>query len=276
MKRATYSLITMQPSIDRLDVLCVGVAAKNGARWTIFTLPDTKKFQVLDSRIKQNVLTSIAASLQKLFSDCPDLTSARNLLTSNRSSVRLHEFEGFFGYESEEDFQQQISAIMAESVLPIEVKSLKTSTDHPTKPRIRTRLRKQFSEMGILGTSHDDINAHKVVPNFPVSSKHGLVAEFAIKNGVLSFTETLDFEVAEEGLRNRIYEAQAKCLVMKTAIEHFGESSGRHVVVAGANVRGASQSVDLLSTVAKIYALESSKDMAEYFNAMENSSAHIG
>lgn len=276
MKKATYSLITMQPSLDRLDVLCVGAAVTSNGNWTIYTLPDTKKFQSLDSKFKLNVLTSIAVSLKRLFTECPDLAAARILLAHNRSSVCLHEFEGVFGYETDEDFRQQVSAIMAESVLPNEVEVVKAASVRRIKPRIRTRLRRQFDQMGILGKSHDDINAHKVIPNFPVSLQHGLVAEFAIKNGVMSFTETLDFDVAEEGVRHRIFEAQAKCLVMKTAIDRFGVSSGRHVVVAGANAPNAARSVDLLSTVAKIYALENATDMAAYFNAMETSAKQIG
>lgn len=276
MKKATYSLITMQPSLDRLDVLCVGAAVTSNGSWTIYTLPDTKKFQSLDNKFQLSVLTSIAVSLERLFTECSDLAAARNLLAHNRSSVRLHEFEGVFGYETDGDFRQQVSAIMAESVLPSEVQVVKAAGVRRIKPRIRTKLRRQFDLMGILGNSHDDINAHKVIPNFPVSLQHGLVAEFAIKNGVMSFTETLDFDVAEEGVRHRIFEAQAKCLVMKTAIDIFGLSSGRHVVVAGASAPNATRSVDLLSTVAKIYALENATDMAAYFNAMETSAKQIG
>ena len=274
MKKASYSLINMQLSMDRLDVLCVGTAVISNGQWVIYTLPDTKKFQSIDSGFKLNVLASAAASLEKLFAECPDLDAARNLLARNRSSVRLHEFEGVFGYETEEDFQRQVLAVMVESVLPVE--AFREVKVHQVKPRIRTRLRQQFSQMGILGKTSDDINDHKIVPNFPISLKHGLVAEFAIKNGAMSFTETLDFDVAEEGVRNRIFEAQAKCLVMKTAIDIFGESSGRHVVVAGASTPNAARSVDLLSTVAIIYALENATDMAAYFNAIETSATQIG
>lgn len=276
MKKAAYSLITMQPSTDRLDVLCVGVAITSNGHWTIYTLPDARKFQSLDGGFKLNVLTRTAASLEMLFAGCPNLAAARNLLAHNRSSVALHEFEGVFGYETEEDYQRQVSAIMTESVLPTESEVVKVTKVRLSKPRIRTRLRQQFDQMGILGKTHDDINAHKVVPNFPVSLEYGLVAEFAIKNGVMSFTETLDFDVAEEGVRHRIYEAQAKCLVMKTVIDTFGKSAGRHVVVAGAKSPNASRSVDLLSTVANIYALENATDMAKYFSAMETSAKQIG
>ncbi|WP_294767580.1 hypothetical protein [uncultured Rhodoferax sp.] len=276
MNTASYSLITMQPSLERLDVLCVGAAIISNGQWTICTLPDIKKIQSVDGGFKQSVLINTAASLEKLFSECADLVQARNLLANNRSAVRLHEFEGVFAYESDDEFQVQLSAIMAESVLPAEGAKDAPAKIRRVKPRIRTRLRQQFEHMGILGKTSDDINAHKVVPNYPVSVQHGLVAEFAIKNGVMSFTETLDFDVSDDGVRNRIFEAQAKCLVMKTAIETFGSNTGRHIVVAGASSSHAARSVDLLSTVGNLYALENSADMAAYFKAMERSASHIG
>ena len=257
-------------------MLCIGAAIISNGQWTICTLPDVKKMQSVDGGFKQSVLINTATSLEKLFSECVNLVQARNLLSNNRSAVRLHDFEGVFAYESEEDFQKQLSAIMAESVVPVEVGKEAPTKIRRIRPRIRTRLRQQFDHMGILGKTSDDINAHKVVPNYPVSVQHGLVAEFAIKNGVMSFTETLDFDVSDDGVRNRIFEAQAKCLVMKTAIETFGTDTKRHIVVAGASSSHAARSVDLLSTVGNLYALENSVDMAAYFSAMEKSANHIG
>lgn len=273
MKTANYSLITMRPSLERLDVLCIGTAVLSETEWEIYTVPDARKFLSLDPGFNFSVVSSLASALKRFFSQCGSLREARELLSNNRSTVVLHEFEGVFGYQTESDFQGQISAILAESVLPVgpALKLLKRKS----KPRIRTQLRKQFESMGLLGKATDGIETRKVIPNYPVSVAHGLVAEFAIKNGVMSFTETLDFEVAEEGVRNRIFEAQAKCLVMKTAVETYPDSS-RHIVVAGSMLSKASRSIDLLSSVGQIYALESSQDMANYFRSIEHSAHHIG
>lgn len=276
MKTAIYSLITMKPSLERLDVLCIGVAVISETEWTICTLQDAKKFQSLDSTFKLSAVTNLVPFLKSLFADFSTMKEARDCLASNRSSICLHDFEGVFGYTTNDDFQNQISGIMAESVRPKAAITDKALTSRISKPRIRSRLRKQFQTMGILGKTGDDINSHKVVPNFPVSLKYGLVAEFALKNGVMSFTETLDFDVAEDAVRNRIFEAQAKCLVMKTAVAEFGDAIGRHIVIAGGNINRASRSIDLLSSVGTIYALESSSDMKNYFEAMDKSASHIG
>lgn len=276
MKTAIYSLITMKPSLERLDVLCIGVAVISETEWTICTLQDAKKFQSLDSTFKLSAVTNLVPFLKSLFVDFSTMKEARDCLASNRSSICLHDFEGVFGYTTNDDFQKQIFGIMAESVSPKAAITDKLLTSRISKPRIRSRLRKQFQTMGILGKTGDDINSHKVVPNFPVSLKYGLVAEFALKNGVMSFTETLDFDVAEDAVRNRIFEAQAKCLVMKTAVAEFGDAIGRHIVIAGGNINRASRSIDLLSSVGTIYALESSSDMKNYFEAMDKSASYIG
>ncbi|MFS2035340.1 hypothetical protein ACEN8I_15065 [Polaromonas sp. CT11-55] len=276
MKTAKYSLITMRPSLERLDVLCVGVAVLDDGEWLVLTVPDSRKFLSLDPNFDFSTISAFASTLNRFLEHCETLSDARQLLASSRSSISIHDFEGVFGYETEQEFDAQIHALMAESVLPIGASPRPSIARKKAKPRIRSQLRRQFQTMGLLGKTHDDINSRKVIPNFPVSAAHGLVAEFAIKNGVMSFTETLDFAVSEDGVRNRIFEAQAKCLVMKTAVETFGTNISRHIVIAGGGSPKASRSVDLLSTVGELYALESSADMAKYFGAIEHSAHHIG
>ena len=271
MKIATYSLITMHPVLDRVDVLCVGLAIYSDGAWKIVTLPDASKLQAVDARFGIGRLTEIGKTLQTLFSTCECLQQARQVLVENRSAVKLHEFEGVFGYETESDFSSQVKAIMAESVMPAWAIDLTSRVPATRRPRIRARLRKQFQTMGILGKNQDDINHHKIVLDYPVASAYGLVAEFSIKNGVMSFTETLDFGVSEASLSKKFVEAQAKCLVMRTARETFGVDTKRHIVISGGDTPSAAPSIDLLSTVGDLYSLESANDMGKYFQAIQDS-----
>jgi hypothetical protein len=278
IKNALYSLITMHPSIERLDVLCVGVAIIDAhQQWTIHILQDTKKFTSINREFKLDNLTQMRSSLGMLFDNCPNLQSARKLLTLNRSTIRLHDFEGVFCYENQSSFEDQVAAIMQESVLPVPIKNQPTNRRTSHKSRVRTKLQKQFKSMGILGKSVADITEHKVIPRYPISATHGLTAEFAIKNGVLNITETIEFDgTTDDALRNKTLHAQAKCLLMKTAIEMFGDSTERHVVVSKSNSTAKFDGlIDLLSSVAVIHDIENAADMDIYFESINRSAGRL-
>lgn len=270
MKVGTYSLLTLRPDLERIDLLAVGVVALAEGEWRVYTLPSPEKLHAIDENYPQKRLTGMALNLTQLFSDeCSTLEEARALLQQHRSSASMHAFEGQFSYDTEQDFQRQVQAIMNESVLPMSAE-VQAVADIPRqgRQRLRARLRRQFEHMGILGKGTSDIDSHKVVRNFPISIKHGLVAEFALKNSAMHLTETVDFEVVEEGMREKIFEAQAKCLVMRAAIDNFGKATQCHFVIAGGGGVRVARSVDLLSSAGTLYSLESSVDMENYFDAM--------
>lgn len=274
MKSATYSLLTLRPDPERIDNLCVGVVVRTVDDWKVLTLPSAEKLRAIDSTYSFDRLAALGASVARLVAGCADLLEARSLLRVNNSSLALHEFEGRFAFHSDAEFSSQLQAVMHESVVPTPT-VVAAMAGARRRVRIRTKLRKQFQSMGILGATTDDIDAHKVVRNFPVSARHGLVAEFALKNSAMHFTETIDFEVGG-GAREKAFEAQAKCLVMRAATEAFGAQTQCHFVVAGALDDKSARSVDLLSTAGNLYSLDNSADMSQYFDAMARAAGTTG
>lgn len=270
MKTARYSLITMRPNPERLDTLCVGVAIIAESEWIIRVLPTSEKLLAVDRAYPITKLQNTAEGLRRFFLSCKNLNDARQMLFSNKSAVSVHEFEGVFVYETDEQFAVQVNAIMCESVLPITVPIAASPNNKQEKTRIRVRLRRQFEKVGIFSKETDGINDHKVVENYPVSLEQGLNAEFALKNSVMHLTETLDFGVKDEAMRNKNWEAQAKCLTLRVALETFGNDTQRHIILAGSSIEHAARSVNLLSTAGTLYMLESSVDMANYFDKIES------
>ena len=183
------------------------------------------------------------------------MDDARNFLKLSNSTVQVHDFEGGFSYNSEDDFQIQVREIMMESVLPVSTNTQSlVITNTKARQTPRAKLRKQFVNMGIMGKTQDDINDHKVVYNYPISREHGIKAEYAIKNGQWRFTETIDFGGMGDLHTAKIYEAQAKCLALKTAKELYGSSVINSIVISGANQdHRTDQSISLLSTAGSIY-----------------------
>lgn len=262
----------MHPDPERVDVLCIGVVARDvDGGWHVNVLPSPDKLRAVAGSVPADRLVRLAVNLRDLLSDCLGFSDAQSMLRRTRSAVQLHDFEGEFAYADDVDFGQQVQAIMRESVIapradaPVAVRA----PSRPVRPRTRARLRQHFQTIGILARKADEISDHKVVHNYPVSLKHGLTAEFAVKNGVMHITETVDFEVADDAVRNKRFEAQAKCLVMQHARTEFGAQTRCYVVVSGGSVAHAARSVDLLSTAGQLYAVESDEDMRAYFAAIE-------
>lgn len=270
MKTARYSLITMRPNPERLDTLCVGVAIIAESEWIIRVLPTSEKMLAVDRAYPISKLQNTAEGLRKFFSNCKNLYDARQMLFKNKSAVSIHDFEGVFVYETDEQFAVQVDAIMSESVLPVLAPAIVLTNTKKEKTRIRAKLRKHFEAAGIFSKETDGINDHKVVANYPVSLAQGLNAEFALKNSVMHLTETLDFGVKDDAMRNKNWEAQAKCLTLRVALETFGKDTQRHIILAGSSTEHAARSVNLLSTAGDLYMLESHDDMSKYFDKIES------
>ena len=265
---ARYSLLTMRPDPERVDVLCVGALVLTpGNAWHVLT-PGRDKLEALGYTTAARRLMAMAVNLKQLLDECDSLQDARAMLATLRSALELHAFEGVFAFDTEGDFQRHIDAITRESIsaLPQADADDKPAHPKPPRPRVRAKLRRHFADMGVLAPPGDMNADHKVVPNYPIEPRHGLKAEFAIKNTVWHITETVDFDVSAEGVRNKTYEAQAKCLVMRAAQDVFGPKTKRYIVVHGSNADHASSSIDLLSTVGDLFMTESDEDMTNYLD----------
>lgn len=265
---ANYSLLSMRPDPERIDMLCIGaVVYTHREGWNVFT-PGIDKLNALGYSGAARKLLAMSSNLQTLLADCNTIGDARAMLSLMRSTLSLHEFEGVFAYESDNDFGRHIRAITLESIVIPQISETRPTPPRVGRTQVRAKLRRHFAEMGILAPTGNTDADHKVVTNYPLSEKLGLKAEFALKNSVWHITETVDFEVSTEGVRNKTYEAQAKCLVLKAAKDILGDQTKRYIVVHGSQAEHASSSVDLLSTTGRLFMTESSEDMTEYLDLM--------
>ena len=277
MKTARYGLLTLRPDQERIDVICVGavVLDADGA-WHVSAPGPESKLAVFGAA--PATLARMSANLHTVLQSCNALTTARATLGSLRSALSLHEFEGVFSYQNAADFTIHLESVLNESVFPsiLSASVDSSKTVKVVRPRTRARLRRQFETMGIMASKTEGIADHKVVYNYPVSVQHGLKAEFALKNSVMHITETVDFDVSDDSVRAKTYEAQAKCLVLRAARDMFGEDTQRHIVISGSGAAHAARTVDLLSTVGHLYATENSGDMENYIKIIAKAAGNPG
>jgi len=136
--------------------------------------------------------------------------------------------------------------------------------------RISTKMRNLFDGKNLLG-GKDDINNHLVVPNFPIDSKNLFKADFALKNGAMHVTQTIDLNTSDTNQKHA--QAALDALTLDKARDVFGETTQRYVVfsASAAKSREMEPHIELLNEHATgIYNMESRDDMSSYFELIES------
>jgi hypothetical protein len=261
---AHYSVIELLPNPERREVVNVGILVRHQDKWDVRVTSTTDKVQALNPRFPEGGLVSIAMTLQSLLKAAPTLAAAKAFLDKLGGNPGLQEFVGQFPANDRAEYENEIDWLLSELVTPPTLPRdpvVKVAPEH----RLRTKLRTHFKRKHLLG-KRDEINEHKIVEKFPIEAAKGLFAEFALKNGCMHITETVDFDVSESSERNKRMEAQAKTLILSAARTHLGDNTKTYVVISGSNRKAAQPSISLLEDYAEVFALESADDMSTYFN----------
>lgn len=135
---------------------------------------------------------------------------------------------GMFIAESPEELAKKVGAIKRTYVAN---RAHDEQQPREKRTRLQTALRNQFSKMHVLGHTADDVANHLVVPNLPVPDHPELKSDFVYKNGVYRITQTIDYNVAADGLHQKLQEACVKGTAAGLAARAYGPSTKRYVVV---------------------------------------------
>jgi len=266
MTVAQYSLLLINPTIDRLDTVVIGAVFFSSRGWDVRVASSAAKMKAIDPSFPDARLVQTAQLTTHLAQNVRGLSELPAAFESSRMGILVDPFVGTFTFGDEAEYQQQVSAVLAESVNPPSVAIANAAPVTRRRNVVRRKLRDQFKSRGLWSRKDDDIERHKVVESFPISAAHGLIADFALKNSVMHITETLDFEV--QSFTAKRLEAQAKALVLNEAKRVFGEGTRRYVVAAGTANPDMRSSVLLLADHAEVFALESEEDMNAYIERM--------
>ncbi|MEN9923956.1 MAG: hypothetical protein RL268_82 [Pseudomonadota bacterium] len=273
-KALQYSLVRYQPHVTRHEVVNIGVVLFTPQGPELHLASQLNKLTALDPNL----------SLQQVHDQVESMRETLTLL--HRSGMEPEQATAFLSKgmagpscmpcgmldpegRSLDDLAQEL---LQELVLPPTRKRVTVSKT--SSSRLHTELRQLFQRAGMLGKEPSDIARHKVVPHFPIDPDVGLFAEFALRNGRLHVTETVDFTVKDVAAKKR--EAESKTLVLLQALETVGQSDlRRHVVVSGAQVKAAQASIALLSRHADdVFVRESQADWRRYMDLMSEAAQH--
>ena len=152
-------------------------------------------------------------------------TGTTNLFLEKYASVerviRVSDI-ALFVADNEQTYERRVMEILDSLVIvPKEERRQRSS-------RINTEMAAEFRKVNALASNEDMEYSGKIVRDFYISLEEELKADFALQNGVLHATATLDLR----GLSVNISRATLPALVLDKATKVFGEKTKRYGVYA--------------------------------------------
>lgn len=196
-----------------------------------------------------------------------DTAEARQSLLAKMPQVHASPLAAFVC--APQDYEAELAALMADLVIPPALPPRPQA-----EPRLITTLKRHFTTANLLGREPEDINRHRVVARFPIDAPANLYADFALKNGKLRVTETLDFRVKNLAERRgeKFKQAAVKAITLDTAgrIQQCVPSVVYAVGKSEQHRELIQPSLNLLGNYAeRLYDINNSQDMASYMEMMQ-------
>jgi hypothetical protein len=269
IKLAKYGIIQLTPNPERHELVNVGLLIQSCKGWDIKLLSDIGKLQHLNPNFPPTGMQSLEVMLRSSLGNLKSIEEFKSTISKIGGTCKLQEYIGQFGADSEQQYNKEVAWLFDELVAPPPYKKA-LSRESEVQSRLKTRLRKAFKQKDWIGKDLSDIEHHKIVEKFPIVENQGLYAEFAMKNGVIHVTETVDFNVKESSKRSKEIEAQAKTLIISAAKRHLGSDTKTYVIVSGAHRLAAGNSINLLRDHnAEVFSAENPEEMNKYYGKLE-------
>lgn len=217
-----YSLVRVVPDARRGEWANVGVCVYLSDRVDVRIALDQRKLRAMAPTLGTQFLSEIGREWEQICIGVDAPADRQRLL----SRFRLAHASSLAWFQCEaEDYEDQINSIMTDLVTP----TARQRTER--EPRLKGAIKAMLQKAQLFSDDPDAIHRHKVVAHFPIKAEANLFADFAAKNGVLHVTETIDFRVAENKLKQRHHLAAVKAITLHAA-EQKHRNCKRHVIYA--------------------------------------------
>jgi Protein of unknown function (DUF3037) len=123
---------------------------------------------------------------------------------------------------SVEEYEGRIKEILTSLVIRPKIEA------RPKSTRINTEISRHLKNFKVLANRDETIDAHRVVRDFYISKEEELIADFALKNGGMHITATLDLRKSHV----RLDEAALKAITLDKAKQIYDSKVKRFSVYA--------------------------------------------
>jgi hypothetical protein len=234
-----YAILKAIPDARRGERVNVGIIVFLPDRIDV-RLSDLAKLRAISRSDWAQYATDFRARIMADFKAGEPPKNFLGRLSLMESVIRFSDV-AWFSIEAIEQYDDRIKEILDALVIR------PRSEPKPKSTRINTEIARTFRTSRILARPTENIDDHKVVPNFYISKEEELRADFVLKNGVYHVTATLDLRRSNVD----ISQAALKAIVLDKAGDIFPSGVRRlGVYAAPPGSRQFQPHIDLLTDYA--------------------------
>jgi hypothetical protein len=219
-----YAVLRFCPDERRGETVNIGIVVFVDGHLDIRLTSSFTKAQALYPNLSFDGLQTFPGRINNLLTGISSVKKQHALLR-DFGPITVSEL-GCFEVFLADQYEAQIDRLFEDFVIPPRAKARPRA-----KPsQLKLKVSNIFKSAGLLGKTPSEINAHKVVPGFPVSIEENLFADFAFKNGIYRFAEVVDLCVSPTTLPDKFKECCEKAISLDMAKRKFGSESARLVL----------------------------------------------
>lgn len=214
----SFAIVRVSPDPRRGELVNIGIAVFLPGKLDVRILVSLAKVEALHGELDLSQLHALPQRLSALAAGRRSVAERHALIRS----VGMVELSGLGQFRARDtsEYEQQVGDLLTRLVRPT-VASRRADTA-PT--RLHARVRQIIKEAKILGKAGDQLDAHKIVPHYPLAPGKGLYADFAGMNSRFHVTETIDFRV-DRGIQGPKFNESAKAaFVLRESQKQFNTS----------------------------------------------------
>lgn len=235
-----YAVLMAIPDPRRGERVNIGIVAFRSDRVDV-RIPEAGKIACLLPGAWDAYVANVRDRLTSNFLPSEDPNSFASRFALIEPVVRLSDL-GWFIADSEDQYELQVTDILAELVSRPRLERFDDADPTARKSKINAEIATVFKNINILAGRNETIDDHKVKRDYYVSGAEGLRADFAVKNGVYHITSTLDLR--RESVH--IKEAAWKTIILVEAQRNLGSDTQCFGVYAAADASQFLRHIELL------------------------------
>lgn len=205
MSTYPFSLLRVEVDARRGEVVNVGIAVFLEDRLDVRMNPAGSKLRALDPNYDATHLANLDEWLQEVDSMLFGASAERrhrNLAVNGGLEIGPL---AHFQLPTAAAYEGRVERLMDDLVYAPPLRG----PQRTLLSRLETQLRKDFSKRGLFSANAEDIEHHKIVARYPVSTEEKLTADFALRNGTLHVFATVDLRGKPDTVKYAKFSATA-------------------------------------------------------------------
>lgn len=219
-----FAIVRVCPDPRRGELVNIGIVVFGTGLLDVRILPSLAKVRALHGDLDLTELHDLPTRMRDVVKGQRSAAKKYAIL-KDVGMVTLSEMGRFRAHD------EQGYARVVEQLLVRLVKPTAGVVERPSSSKLFSQVKGVIRAAKILGKNQGDFENHKLITNYPMSVNKGLYADFAGRNSVSYFMETIDFRVGK-GIHGPKFNESAKAAFVLREAMGQSQDSKRFVLYA--------------------------------------------